>query len=218
MTSTTSEVDDAADRRRAVIIAGHKGDATLARNHLTDADAKVRAAALGALDRLSELTPDDLDTAIGDPSSTVRRRAATLGATLSCARQYELLADEDASVVEVAAWACGERPADPAAVALLIDIGADHDEPLCREAAIAALGALGDPTGLDTILAGCRDKPAIRRRAVLALAPFDGPEVDAALLAASEDRDWQTRQAAETLLRPPMAGDEDGDEADFSGD
>ncbi|MST32935.1 HEAT repeat domain-containing protein, partial [Acidimicrobiaceae bacterium USS-CC1] len=44
------------------------------------------------------------------------------------------------------------------------------------------------------------DKPAVRRRAVLALAPFEGPEVDAALRQALEDRDWQVRQAAEDLL------------------
>ncbi|MET0422024.1 MAG: HEAT repeat domain-containing protein [Acidimicrobiia bacterium] len=44
-----------------------------------------------------------------------------------------------------------------------------------------------------------RDKPAVRRRAVLALAPFDGPDVDAAITAALDDRDWQVRQAAEDL-------------------
>jgi ABC-type spermidine/putrescine transport system permease subunit II len=39
----------------------------------------------------------------------------------------------------------------------------------------------------------------VRRRAVLAHAPFDGPAVDAAVAAALEDRDWQVRQAAEDL-------------------
>jgi hypothetical protein len=34
---------------------------------------------------------------------------------------------------------------------------------------------------------------------VLALAPFEGPEVEAALATALEDRDWQVRQAAEDL-------------------
>jgi HEAT repeat protein len=68
-----------------------------------------------------------------------------------------------------------------------------------REAAVAALGVFGDPAGLPAILAGCQDKPAIRRRAVLALAAFQGPEVDAALERALTDRDWQTRQAAELL-------------------
>jgi HEAT repeat protein len=69
-----------------------------------------------------------------------------------------------------------------------------------REAAVAALGAIGDERGLPAILHGCSDKPAIRRRAVLALAPFDGPDVDAALKSALDDRDWQVRQAAEDLL------------------
>ena len=40
----------------------------------------------------------------------------------------------------------------------------------------------------------------MRRRAVIALAPFEGPEVQAALEQARSDRDWQVRQAAEDLL------------------
>jgi hypothetical protein len=36
---------------------------------------------------------------------------------------------------------------------------------------------------------------------VLALAPFDGAEVDAAIERALSDRDWQVRQAAEDLRR-----------------
>ena len=54
---------------------------------------------------------------------------------------------------------------------------------------------------------GCRpywprsdDKPAIRRRAAVALAAFEGPEVEAALRRCLEDRDWQVRQVAEDLL------------------
>jgi hypothetical protein len=64
---------------------------------------------------------------------------------------------------------------------------------------VATLGALGDGRGLAAILHGCGDSPAVRRRAVLALAPFSGPEVDAALAAARADRDWQVRQAAEDI-------------------
>ena len=78
----------------------------------------------------------------------------------------------------------------------------DHADPLCREAAVAALGALGDERGLPAILAATADKPAVRRRAVIALAPFDGPEVEAALRRALTDRDRQVRQAAEDLLEP----------------
>ncbi len=55
--------------------------------------------------------------------------------------------------------------------------------------------------GRRAVLAAMGDKPNIRRRAVLALVAFDGPEVDAALRAATADRDWQVREAAEELLR-----------------
>ena len=85
---------------------------------------------------------------------------------------------------------------------------ANSAEAMVREAAVAALGAIGDDRGLPAILAGCVDKAAVRRRAVLALAPFDGPQVEAALAAALEDRDWQVRQAAEDLA-PHMRLGED---------
>ena len=68
-----------------------------------------------------------------------------------------------------------------------------------RAVAIAALGAISHPAGLPAILAGLDDKPEVRRRAVIALAPFDGPEVDAALLRATKDRDRQVRTAAAEL-------------------
>jgi HEAT repeat protein len=71
-----------------------------------------------------------------------------------------------------------------------------------REACAAALGSLGDARGLQAILSACTDKPAVRRRAILALAAFEGDEVDAALSAALEDKDWQVRQNAEDLINP----------------
>ena len=93
-----------------------------------------------------------------------------------------------------------------AVLTTLIDLATSRHEPLVRESAVAALGALGDERGLDAILAGTADKPAIRRRAVLALAPFVGPdharagEVADALQRALTDRDWQVRQAAEDVM------------------
>ena len=65
---------------------------------------------------------------------------------------------------------------------------------------MAALGAIGDPAGLAAVLAALDDKPAIRRRAAVALAAFEGPEVEAALTRCLDDRDWQVRQVAEDLL------------------
>ncbi len=81
----------------------------------------------------------------------------------------------------------------------LIGHATGHDDSLVREAAVAALGSIGDERGLPAILSACTDKATVRRRAVLALAPFDGPEVEAALDRALTDRDWQVRQAAEDL-------------------
>jgi HEAT repeat protein len=194
---------DSLERRRAAALAGHSGDEAAARSYLADDDPAVRATALGALDRMATLTSDDLVTALADAAPTVRRRAAELAATVPGDQPPALLpvlADPDTSVVETAAWASGERtPPEPGIVAALATLATTHDDPLCREAAVAALGALGDPGGLPAILAATSDKPAIRRRAVLSLAPFDGPDVDAALTKALSDRDWQVRQAAEDL-------------------
>ena len=125
------------ERHRAAVLAGHSGDTATARSLLDDEDPRVRAGALGALERCHAL--DD----------------ATLRAALT--------------------------------------------DPLVREAAVAALGSLGDERGLDAILHACADRATVRRRAVLALAPFDTPAVRVALAAARHDRDWQVRQSAEDL-------------------
>ncbi|MDP8974942.1 MAG: HEAT repeat domain-containing protein [Actinomycetota bacterium] len=131
----------------------------------------------------------------------VRRRACELAVSHSGADVVALLADAEPSVVEAASWALGERGApEPRAVAALAGVATDHEDALCREAAVAALGAIGDDAGLPAILSATGDKPAIRRRAVIALAPFEGTEVDVALRRALDDRDWQVRQAAEDLL------------------
>ena len=110
------------------------------------------------------------------------------------------LRDDDPTVVEVAAWALGEREApEPGSVAALAELATTADDALIRESAVAALGSLGDPAGLPAILTATTDKATVRRRAVIALAPFEGEEVEAALQQALTDRDWQVRQAAEDL-------------------
>ena len=145
---------------------------------------------------------DDIRGALADDDASVRRRACEEAVPLAEVDLVPLLSDTDTSVVEAAAWALGERGLDAAsAVEALIGVVRQHDDALCREGAVAALGAIGDRRGLDAVLAAASgDRPAVRRRAVVALAAFDGPDVDAALRAALEDRDWQVRQAAEDLL------------------
>lgn len=189
----------ASGRRRAAL-AGHTGDVAAARALLEDPVPAVRATALGALDRLGAMEAGDVAAALGDPEPAVRRRACQVAAGMAGVDLVPVLDDPDPGVVEVAAWALGERSAGAAgAVDALSRVALKHADPLCREAAVAALGAVGDERGLPAILAAAGDRPAIRRRAVIALAPFSGPEVDAALAAALDDRDWQVRQAAEDL-------------------
>jgi HEAT repeat protein len=202
MTAEEGTVAQAAQRRRQAVLAGHDGDADTARRYLVDPEPSVRAAAVAALDRCGALVAADLTTALTDRSPLVRRRAAELAATKPDVDLLTVLADADDSVVEVAAWALGEQGrAEADVIDHLSALAAGHHDALCREAAVAALGALGDRRGLATILAALDDKPAVRRRAVVALAPFDGPEVEEALQRALDDRDWQVRQAAEDQLR-----------------
>ena len=191
------------DDRLRVIEAGHAGDPRTAREGLAHPDESVRASALVGLDRTGALTDDDIARAVADPSARVRRTALQLSPSHPDVPVHVCIDDPDLFVAEMAAWALGERaePGDDA-LAVLIDRATSHREQLVREACAAALGSIGDARGLPAILAACKDKPAVRRRAVLALAPFDGPEVEAALRTALEDRDWQVRQNAEILLNP----------------
>lgn len=213
---------DTAHRRRKVVLAGHTGDLDAALGGLSDSDPSVRASALGSLARLGKLLAVQVARAREDPAPAVRARACELAVpsgapgawrpTAAAALLVGGLRDRDATVVEAACFAAGEigdglgdegPPAQAALGAMLealCEVAGSHPDQLCREAAVAALGAIGDPRGLEAILAAAsNDKAPVRRRAVLALAPFDGPEVDQALERAATDRDWQVRQASEDL-------------------
>lgn len=201
------------ERRRQAASAGHAGDAAGARIHLDDEDPAVRGSALRGLARAGGLTPADLQAGLQDRSPAVRLAAVELAVNHTDVALDALMArldDDDRRVVEAAAWAVGETvsasdaeaAAATAATDALSEVAQRHTDPLCRESAVAALGAIGDQRGLRAILAALGDKPEIRRRAVIALAPFDGPEVEAALLKATTDRDRQVRTAAEELRRP----------------
>ncbi len=176
-----------------------------------------------------DVVPDALARALADPDPTVRRRAAAevarWAATCSEPTGAEpagseptgaaptpvvdgllgrLTDDEVDTVTEVAAFACGELALDdrtrPHVVAALDRLARTHADSLCREAAVAALGSIGDPAGLTAVLHGCSDRATVRRRAVLALAAFDDPAATEALRRLVADRDLQVRQSAEELL------------------
>jgi HEAT repeat protein len=211
----------ATERRRQIALAGHGvtggGDAVVqVRGGLEDADPSVRATALGALARLGELTEADIEVGAVDPDERVRSRTAELAAPFGSVVApvlTGLLADRQAAVVEAACFGLGElgSHAGETEMAALAAVSRDHDDALCRESAVAAIGAIAAAESTDlrerppsavgraAVLAAMADKPAVRRRAVLALIPFEGPEVDAALETALADRDWQVRQAAEDM-------------------
>jgi len=197
----------AARRRGDAAHAGHVGDEPAARSFLGDPDPEVRATALGALVRMGRAAPEDAEVALEDHDPLVRRRACELGAALPAAKFRALLVDPDDMVVEAACYAVGEVR-DALAVPALSRIGSAHTDALCRESAVAALGAIGGLEGLPALLAALDDKPQIRRRAVIALAAIDSPEAEAALTRCLKDRDWQVRQAAEDLLGFTAAGDD----------
>lgn len=191
------------DERFAVISAGFHGDTPRALQGLSSADDTVRASALRSLHRLNALTAEHITTGIHDESREVRRTAVECAAPFHNVSIHHLLHDNDVFVAEMTAWSLGERhPVTDEEMTALISCTTSHDEAVVREACAAALGSIGDERGLAAILHACNDKPAVRRRAVLALAPFEGDAVDAALTKALEDRDWQVRQNAEILIHP----------------
>jgi hypothetical protein len=192
--------DAAAARRRAAALAGHTGDQAAAVTALADEDPGVRATALGALDRLGRLDDAVLVAALHDDSPTVRRRAAELAATRPGVPLLGLLDDVDPSVVEVAAFACGEQgeAVAPEVVARLAALATSNEDALVREAAVAALGAIGarpasapswPPRATRRRCAGGRSSRSPLRRS-----GGGGRE------RARSDRDWQVRQAAGDLL------------------
>src|SRR5579872_3673168 len=207
--ATDATADPVARMRRAVL-AGHRGDLQEARLLSDDPVPSVRSAALGALARLDALDVTALERCAHDTDASVRRRACLeAGRALGAGSAHDdvldgavdvvldrLAHDGDAAVVECAAWALGEagRRCPRPGVDALVRVARAHPDPLAREAAVAVLGALGD-------------RPAVRRRAAIALAAFDDPRAEAGLRRCLADRDWQVRQAAEDLLGPQTSAD-----------
>lgn len=175
------------------------------RANLDSPVARHRILALRGLVRQNLATTDEWRSALGDRDVDVRREALDqiahaivddelMPVVLQC------LDDEDALVVDGAVFAAGEHLYVPA-VEKLCGIAATHDDARCRESAIAALGAIGDDRARPVILAALTDKPPVRRRAIVALSNFEGPDIDEALARAGQDRDWQVRAAVNQLGR-----------------
>ncbi|MGH9019727.1 MAG: HEAT repeat domain-containing protein [Acidimicrobiales bacterium] len=197
------------DLSNALVRAGYADDdesATLIDSHVTSSVTRARVLALRAAQRRQRLDDQAWVSAFNDVDARVRREALTLASHSVIGPPVveaiaALLADADPLVVDAAAFALGEHHATHSVVALC-EVAGHHDDPRCREAAVAALGALGDERGRATVLAALDDRATVRRRAIVALAAFDGPDVDAALERSREDRDWQVRAAVDQLVDP----------------
>ena len=179
---------------------------TVLRTNFAGDVARRRVLALRGLVRQGLASRSDWLNAIDDDDIDVRREALNLFAHVDehddeiYAALLRRLHDEDALVVDGAIFAFCEHlylgAVDPLCV-----IATTHEDARCRESAIAALGAIGDDRARPAILAALDDKPPVRRRAIVALSNFEGPDIDAALERASEDRDWQVRAAVNQLGR-----------------
>lgn len=197
--------NDIRSRRITAALAGHRGDTSQARALLVDPDATTRRVALGALERLKELTAAELRVALDDSNVSVRRRALEISAQRPDVEIASYLHDSDASVADMAAFSLGERE-EIDAVEGLTKMASGHSDELCRETAVAALGALATTTGADRptilicLLEAMNDRAQVRRRAVLGLFQFEEAEARQAVESALSDKDRQVRAVASELL------------------
>lgn len=147
---------------------------------------------------------DDTDAAVRREAAEAAGHHAVTAQALGSRLARMFTDDDDVHCREAAAFALGESGDLTAADTILAALEAEVS-PLVREAAVAALGALGRPDTLAAVIGmTTREKPAVRRRAVVALAAFDDPGADAAIVAACKDRDRYVREAAEWLLRDDL--------------
>ncbi len=190
---------------RASFTPSPEGDALLLAT-LESSDPRQRVLAVRGLTRRSLMDSTVWHHVLTDDDLEVRRDAleqfahASIEDATLLDEVAGLLASPDPLVVDAAAFALGEH-LYVGAVDALCDVAANHEDARCRESAVAALGAIGDERARSTILAALADKPPVRRRAVVALANYEGPDVEAALDGAAEDRDWQVRSAVDQLRR-----------------
>jgi len=170
---------------------------------LDDPRPELRRLALSALAGRSDHAPHAIRL-LQDADPRVRAEAAEVLGSHGAVAFDPLLAaardSEEEIVLEAIAAALGELE-DPRAVPWLVSVATGSHQTLTRETAVASLGAIGAPVALPVLLALLRGgPPQVRRRCVVALTAFDGPEAEAAILAARGDRNPMVREAAEMIV------------------
>jgi HEAT repeat protein len=188
--------------QRDVVEAVLRGDSVALEAASHDAEPRRRVLAVRGWQRLGQLHGERAKTFLRDPDADVVREVLLqLPTTIDHDLVLEVrsaLRHEDPLVAEAAALRLGEW-GEIESLDQLIDVAQHHEDARVRESAVVALGMIGDERGLPTVIGALDDKPPVRRRAVVALSNFEGPDVEAALTRAAEDRDWQVRAAVERL-------------------
>jgi HEAT repeat protein len=149
--------------------------ASLLRSNLHAVLARHRVLALRGAVRQSLLASDDWLAALLDLDVTVRREALA---------QVAYVEMNDVGILEE--------------IVILLD----DPDPLVVDAAVFALGEhfyANAVEKLSNVATNHDDTAPVRRRAIVALSNFEGPDIEAALERASEDRDWQVRAAVDQL-------------------
>jgi HEAT repeat protein len=173
-------------------------------------DAEVRRLAVSAAQPHAAGLVAELSAILrNDPDPLVRAEAAEVIAAAGPAALPaldEARDDEDERVVEAVVTGYGEV-AEPAPVEWLIAQAEHAESRQVQEAAVAALGAIGDERARPVLIALVDDgPPQVRRRAVVALTVFDGDDVEAAIRRAAADRNPMVREAAQMVVGREAGG------------
>ena len=126
-------------------------------------DYRIRNRSVATLATSQQLAPH-WETVRSDPEWQVRRQAAQVGHLdpgITISNLAQLLDDPHPLVAEAAAFSLGERGEAAGAAVPALCTASSHDDPLVREASVAALGAIGLPEGKQAVLAALADKPCV---------------------------------------------------------
>ncbi len=191
---------DELDVLRDTVLAGYTRDRALIDRAICHTNARIRAAAINASIRTGETSVETLQKLLLDPSPEVRLAVIRASISIPELDIYCLLELEaDPQVLEAIIFSLGERK-EYRAHTDLCKIAVSHTDPLCREAAIAALANLQMEESLETLIKASSDRAPVRRRVAIALSYFDNPLATKCLEMLSQDRDWQTKKIAKELL------------------
>jgi len=157
----------------------------------------------------SENTEALMDLTLDNEPSVRAAAAEKLG---SCGSEAlgtlgDLERDPDPTVREALATAYGEIDSAHTVVWLSSAARGDSDRHV-KEAATAALGAIGNNAGIETLLLLINDgPPQVRRRAIAAITVFDDERVEPAIRRAALDRNPGVREAAEMVVGKQLTVD-----------